>query len=294
MRLLLSFFIFSLIYIIPLNIYAQDESEETLLLDNLKHMQEQTPYYDISNSGYWREAARHFPRMLVAPLEWSDEEWLNAATVISIGYGVYLSDEKVRELAQKEGAQEFNEQFTHHVEHLGRGVVVLPSLGLLYAIGNLTENERLKKVSLLGFESATYSTLITMALKRLSGRDRPGEDVSHDGWNFFDSWSVKGSVEKAFPSGHTNLTFSVATVIAEEYQDYQLVPYVVYGLAGATAAQRVLDDKHWASDVFAGAIIGHFTAKTIMGYHQENEKRVQLIPLVENRDNYSLNFAIRF
>ena len=292
MKLLL-LFIFSLIYL-PLSICAQDQDEETLLLDNLKHMQKQTQYYDALNSGYWTEAAKHFPRMLAAPLEWDGEEWFKAATVVSIGYGIYLSDEKVRELVQKEGAQEFNEQFTHHAEHFGRGVIVLPSLGLLYAIGDLTENERLKKVSLLSFESATYSTLITMVIKRLSGRDRPGEDVRHDGWNFFDSWSVEGSVEKAFPSGHTNLAFSVATVIAEEYQDYQLVPYVVYGLATATAAQRVLEDKHWVSDVFAGAVIGHFTARTIMGYHQENEKRVQLIPLVENRDNYSLNFAIRF
>ena len=278
----------------PLSICAQDQDEENLLLDNLEKMQKQTYYDDVSNRGYWTEAAKHFPRMLAAPLEWDGEEWLKAATVISIGYGFYLSDEKVRELAQKKGAQEFNEQFTQYGEHLGRGVIVLPSLGLLYAIGSLTENERLKKVSLLSFESATYSTLITITLKRLSGRDRPGEGVGHDGWNFFDSWDVEGSVEKAFPSGHTNLAFSVATVIAEEYQDYQLVPYVVYGLATATAAQRVLGDKHWASDVFAGALIGHFTAKAIMGYHQENEKRIQIVPLVENLDNYSLNFAIRF
>jgi membrane-associated phospholipid phosphatase len=56
-------------------------------------------------------------------------------------------------------------------------------------------------------------------------------------------------------------------VLASEYKEYPLVAYLSYGVATLTGLSRMNDDKHFASDVFLGAAIGYFTAKTIMKLH---------------------------
>ncbi len=35
----------------------------------------------------------------------------------------------------------------------------------------------------------------------------------------------------------------------------------LYGIAGLTGMARLNDDRHWISDVFAGALAGHLSAR---------------------------------
>jgi membrane-associated phospholipid phosphatase len=56
----------------------------------------------------------------------------------------------------------------------------------------------------------------------------------------------------------------MATVIAEVYKDKPLVPYLAYGAAAVTAYARMHDNRHWASDVLAGAIAGHLITKILI------------------------------
>ncbi|MGM9712694.1 MAG: phosphatase PAP2 family protein [Prevotella sp.] len=59
------------------------------------------------------------------------------------------------------------------------------------------------------------------------------------------------------PSGHTAVAFMSATMLSEEYG--HLSPWVsvgAYGVATATGLLRISQNKHWASDVMAGAGMG--------------------------------------
>ncbi len=61
----------------------------------------------------------------------------------------------------------------------------------------------------------------------------------------------------SFPSGHTALVFSNAAMLHYEYKDYHPVfAHSGYAFALATASLRVLNDRHWVSDVLVGAGIG--------------------------------------
>jgi membrane-associated phospholipid phosphatase len=62
---------------------------------------------------------------------------------------------------------------------------------------------------------------------------------------------------ESFPSGHTAQAFATATFMAKEYKD-QSVWYAVgaYGIATTVGAMRILNNRHWVSDVLAGAGIG--------------------------------------
>src|SRR5688572_16722307 len=75
-----------------------------------------------------------------------------------------------------------------------------------------------------------------------------------------------GSSRNSFPSGHTANSFMNATFVHKEYGQYRHPLYSVaaYTAATATAIGRQLNNRHWISDVLAGAGIGILS--TELGY----------------------------
>ena len=70
----------------------------------------------------------------------------------------------------------------------------------------------------------------------------------------------------SFPSGHTATAFVAATILHKEYGMTRSPWFSVggYALATATGVMRVLNNRHWISDVMAGAGIGIIS--TELGY----------------------------
>lgn len=71
-----------------------------------------------------------------------------------------------------------------------------------------------------------------------------------------------GSGFNSFPSGHTATAFAGAEFLWQEYKDVS----VWYGISGyivavGTGAFRIYNDKHWLTDVAAGAGIGILSTK---------------------------------
>jgi membrane-associated phospholipid phosphatase len=77
-------------------------------------------------------------------------------------------------------------------------------------------------------------------------------------------WRPDGSDDRSFPSSHTALAFVSATFLHEEYKD-QSIWYGIAGYSIATAAGvlRMLNNKHWMSDVLVGAGLGILSTKII-------------------------------
>ena len=107
------------------------------------------------------------------------------------------------------------------------------------------------------FEVASEALLltggVTQALKLITGRHRPNDNSSKD----------------AFPSGHVSLAAAGATLIAREIEartgsrlGYWIFVPVIY-----VAIDRVEGERHWASDVAAGAAIGMFLANWVYNAH---------------------------
>lgn len=74
-----------------------------------------------------------------------------------------------------------------------------------------------------------------------------------------------GTSRNSFPSGHTATSFMMAAMLHEEYgwrsPWFSLGGYAV---ASATGISRIINDRHWTSDVIAGAVIGMASVK--LGY----------------------------
>ncbi len=75
-----------------------------------------------------------------------------------------------------------------------------------------------------------------------------------------------GSTANSWPSGHTATAFVGATLLHKEYGLTRSPWYSVagYGVATATGVMRVLNNRHWISDVLSGAGLGILSGE--LGY----------------------------
>jgi membrane-associated phospholipid phosphatase len=86
--------------------------------------------------------------------------------------------------------------------------------------------------------------------------------------------------KKSFPSGHTATCFAGAELMREELKDnYPALALAGYGMAFTTGTLRILNKRHWLSDVVAGAVIGIISTrltfllyKKIKGYSGKKKK----------------------
>jgi len=83
-----------------------------------------------------------------------------------------------------------------------------------------------------------------------------------------------GSTFNAFPSGHTTTAFIGAEMMNQEF-GYRSPWYSIagYTLASGTAALRVMNNRHWLSDVIAGAGIGMLSTKLCYWIYSKVEKK---------------------
>ncbi|MEJ2883283.1 phosphatase PAP2 family protein [Pedobacter sp. GR22-6] len=80
------------------------------------------------------------------------------------------------------------------------------------------------------------------------------------------SWTHRlrpnGSAFNSFPSGHTSNAFASAEFLNQEYKDsHPWIGVAGYTVATATGVLRMYNNKHWLSDVVAGAGFGILSTK---------------------------------
>ena len=89
------------------------------------------------------------------------------------------------------------------------------------------------------------------------------------------------SAFNSVPSGHTAQAFAAAAFLSEEFgSKYKWVPYLSYSIASAVGALRIMNNKHYLSDVLIGAGIGILSTKISYWTHQYKwgDKRINTSP----------------
>lgn len=89
------------------------------------------------------------------------------------------------------------------------------------------------------------------------------------GKHFFHQIRPDGTDYASLPSGHTAQAFAAATFLSEEYKErFRWMPYAAYSVAASVGALRIANNKHYISDVLAGAGIGILSMKLSYWTHQ--------------------------
>ena len=197
--------------------------------------------------------------VLTSPARWNDSDWNNLLMYGGTTYLISRNDEHSRNWFQEKRSRGSNE-----IAKIGNA---FPGVGLVYMGGTyFLGNEKQQQVATIGLESAFGTFVATESLKAIFSRNRPSGSGERD----------------SFPSGHTALAFSFATVISHEYKDDKYAGQVAYGLATITGLSRLNDNRHWASDVVAGGLIGHYVAKTMIKLNADPKSDLKVQPYVDS------------
>jgi membrane-associated PAP2 superfamily phosphatase len=154
--------------------------------------------------------------------------------------------------------------------------------GIFLGVGLVFKEERARDTGTLAASALAQSFLVSAILKGLTGRRRPYCEDGSDRWagpaGFFKRYEkANEGLYDSFPSGHAAAAFSLATVVALQYRHHPWVPVVAYTLAAGVGLSRMTEDRHWASDVLVGAVIGHLVARLVVHNH---DKRRRLVPVL--------------
>lgn len=116
-------------------------------------------------------------------------------------------------------------------------------LGLVALAGVESRNDRINTLLVIAKSEILMGVTVT-ALKYGIGIRRPDTGARN-----------------SFPSGHTAQAFLAASIVHTEFRDKsQWYGIGAYTIATGVAGLRMLNDRHWESDVFAGAGIGILSA----------------------------------
>ncbi len=177
---------------------------------------------------------------------------VSAAGVATYAFG----DEPLRDFMLSKRTRA-TEKISGYIEPLGRSQYMIYVSGSIYGAGLVARNPKLQRTGILVASSLLINDMVTGQLKDEFQRHRPNvTDENH----YFDG-GEGGRHHASFPSSHTSTAFTFATSVATVYKDSKWVPPLAYGTATLVGLSRIHDNKHWATDVLAGATVGFVTAK---------------------------------
>lgn len=144
-------------------------------------------------------------------------------------------------------------------------------------LGLFTKNDYLKKMSVELFEVNILSDFAVKILQKGFGRERPLKS-NGDPYKFFKNGN-------SFPSSHSLHSWAISNCLSQFYPNYK---FIFYSIAFLSSASRVLDEKHWTSDVVFGAISGIFLSKMVHNFNKKNKKFL-IFPFLEKK-KYGITF----
>lgn len=212
---------------------------------------------------------------------WVERKDFLRAGVGAVAVGVLsLADERIAQYSQRPSLQDhdFVRQSSKAVQALGDPGAFAISASL-FVVGKLAHKEQPADASEHAVKAVVLSAAITQALKLSLGRARP--EISNDSNAYiFHGFHGRVSNFNSLPSGHTSAAFAAATVFSREIarqrpRAARFATPALYALATAVASARVYNNRHWASDVAAGALIGYASGRRIVSHAHWSDDRVK-------------------
>jgi membrane-associated phospholipid phosphatase len=188
-----------------------------------------------------------------APFHMTAGEWEWSVPAVAAGLGLVASDVSIEKHAPTNPST-----VSHAVTFSNAGLAAMTAAGGgLFVLGHLDHNDQQRETGLLSGEAAIDTFVDTEIFSYAFGRQRPFTNGGQG--RFFQGGD-------SFPSQHAAISWAVASVIAHEYPG-PLTEIVAYGLAGGVSAARFAGQKHFASDVVVGSVLGWYMGRQVFRSH---------------------------
>jgi membrane-associated phospholipid phosphatase len=188
----------------------------------------------------------------------------------------------------KEIDKEINKEVTEHIKfktNMDDYLRYVPSIAVYgFHIAGIKPKNNYRDQTFIILNSHIINDFIVGKLKKTTSIQRPEGDNT------------------SFPSSHTSVAFVGAHILFKEYNQASLWTGVSgYMVATTTGIMRIINNKHWASDVIAGAGIGILC--TEISYlllptfqkivKSKPDKQIGLTPLIDKR-KYGVGLTYTF
>lgn len=175
-----------------------------------------------------------------------------AVPVVFTAAGLYsmTDNDLLNKIEVQEERNEWMPKYRNHVDDYLQYAPIAAVYGL-NVFGIKGKNNFGNRTALL-IKSELLVGVLTYSLKKITAVPRPdtGEPTS-------------------FPSGHTAQAFAAATFMAKEY-GHKSIWYSIgaYTVATGIGTMRVMNNRHWISDVLVGAGVGILSTNLVYLTHQ--------------------------
>ena len=175
--------------------------------------------------------------------------------------------------ASSESARSLAGDFSNAAYALGAFPLVVDA-GLVTWLGK-GNADAAAQLALIDLEAVTITVVLTTAMQRTVGRAHPFLRECPTNPNADPNCAGSAnSRNTSFISGHASLAFAGATTLWVQHS--RLSPYgsadpfvcpAALGIAAGSSLLRVVADRHWITDVIAGAIVGSTVGALVSAIH---------------------------
>ena len=192
--------------------------------------------------------------------------WLLSAGTIA---GLIVADQHIANAFENSSGQI---RWGGRISNIGASYTLVPLVAGYYGYGVWRDHAKAREIGVLGTESLLDSLIVAGVLKEVVRRNRPDDK---DPGEFFDGGT-------SFPSGHAIQVWSIASLVAHEYHHKPIVAVTAYSLAGIVSASRIAAQKHYASDVVAGGLMGWFVGRYVYETHMSHlaHNHASFVPVI--------------
>lgn len=220
---------------------------------------------------YFMSYLPDFKNLVISPTKWDKTDIIIASSVAATTTFLYFHDEEITTYFQSKQSVGLDNANKYFFDPFGKMYYTVPLMGAMYLYGQLGNKQKPKVVAMDFVKASVFSGLIVTGIKHIAHRHRPFQTspLNNKLWDgpLTDNWE-----HTSFPSGHTIMSFTFASVLAEHYKDRLWVPITVYSLATASGLARIYAQKHWSTDVVVGAALGYAIGKFVVRNSNCNSK----------------------
>jgi membrane-associated phospholipid phosphatase len=178
----------------------------------------------------------------------ADTNWLRLG---AFGTGLVLASSALDRRGDRFARDHAGNRWLNHVNSAGNALPWLALAGT--AVAALDGSDPLRsRTGYAALEAGGTAFLAVTGLKYAFGRARPENELGNHAFKPL----PRAAGYDSMPSGHTIISWAVATPFVEEYD----APWL-YGLVAVTNLARVGSRQHWVSDTVAGSVLGYAIGK---------------------------------
>lgn len=290
---------------LPFTGFCQKPDSLTHKLDSLKHQSDTVKQVNQVERSLYDERTRmngpvfvtlllnDFKQQALSPLDIKKKGWLTGAMLVAGTVGVSFLDKPIQKAAvtfhnNNPGIKNISSTITN-VGGFYQGAVFI-TIGTL---GYVFKQPKLRTTTALATQSYITSVAWSTIFKYLSGRVRPLSDPN-DPANSTRFHGPFYTTNSSFPSQHATLAFAAARVYAMEYKNIPLIPIVSYSAATLISLSRLSENKHWATDIIAGAFLGWACGTQVVNNYHRYARLVRTGQLKNKKKKGDVTFSLQY